>query len=128
MRNGRHDPTPAEWAEAFRAKALSAFRVAEANWNSHPNSAANRAYYAVFAAIQMRNGPSPRLPKDHRVLSTSEVLVRLGLDQRDGNDLEALYAMRHLADYSTRPVWPETALQCVESARRLLVRLGTDVE
>ena len=127
MRDGRHDPTPAEWADIFRRKAISAFRVAASSASDHPNSAANRAYYAVLHGIQMRHGPMPPLPRDHGRLASTEVLARVGLEAMDGREIQKLYECRHMADYAPKDVFPGTAHLCVERAARLLSHLGVEV-
>lgn len=127
MRNGRHDPTPAEWEAAFRVKAVSALRIAAANWAAHPNSAASRAYYAVHNAMNMKCGPIHRLPRDHGLLASASVLAQVGLDAGDRTLIEDLARFRRISDYETRAVYPDNARRCVEIAEGLLRRLGVGV-
>ena len=127
MRNGRRDPTPAEWAGIFRRKAVSAFRVAAASAHDHPNSAANRAYYAVLNAIQMRHGPVPPLPKDHGRVGSPEVLARVGLAPQDAPTIGELYRWRRMADYTEDDIYERTARRCVQRAAGILARMGLEV-
>lgn len=81
----------------------------------HPNSAANRAYYAVHHALRSRLGDP--LPDEHGLLWRREFLERVGLDVDGGERIQNLYHFRRVADYEPNDVDPSDAEECWQDAK-----------
>lgn len=126
MSNGRWPPGRSAWSDTFRRKAASAWRAARRLARDHPESAANRAYYAVFNAVQARLGPRP-WPPSHQDLTSRPLLSAVGLDAAALPTIHFLRGLRVLADYKPVDVTPNRARRSVGSARRILRRLGVSV-
>ena len=104
--------------EQFVQKALSALVVAGLQRNHHPNSSANRAYYAVHNACNGLYGDD--FPKEHGAVTKRTVLDRLSLDADDGQRIWQLYRTRRIADYEPVDVSPEAAAESWQEAQYLI--------
>ncbi len=117
---------PPRGSDILAQKARSAWQAARQVADTHPESAASRAYYAAHHALRWRLGRD--LPRGHGGIVSEDVVTQLDLSMEDVRSLTVLYYVRHKADYGDKSrIQNRESRECVERARALLLHLGFDL-
>jgi uncharacterized protein (UPF0332 family) len=113
-----------KYTSAMWDRALSTLDAARKMASHHPDTSANRSYYAAFYAVSALFSLEQKYFKKHTGLRSAvhKELVLSGVwPQELGADYDKLLALREIADYGVaKSATQEEAFEALERARRVL--------
>ena len=114
-----------EYPKAMWGRAVATLAAAKQTLSFHPDTAANRAYYAAFYAVSALFSTEQKYYKKHTGLRSAvhKELVHTGRwTQELGAEYDRLLALREIADYGTvKSATLEEAREALERGERILM-------